>query len=386
MRRGQLLTALLALLLGQSLIAGCTREAAPAETAASAPAVIERTAQRVRVGEARHAAVGGLSGVAGITSAFRTASVAAEVNARVVERHVEPGQHVAEGDPLVTLDDTHLAITVAEAQATLEAREVDVAEAKRELARGDELAGKGVISEGRHDDLRFAGDRARTSRDLAVAALRRARRSRADAIVRAPFSGTVERIDAQVGDYLAPGVPVATVADFARVRLRAGVTAAEADLLKPGAPATVLIPAMGGYETDAAIHSVALMSDPKTGTYPVELWLDNPELRIRGGMVGELRLTAAADTGGVVVPRAAVLRHEGRLAVYVVEERDGALRAFTRPVRVGRQQGDFVELLEGIEIGERVVVEGLFALTNGAAVFIDEQRAPQQKGDTAWNG
>ena len=213
MKGARLFGAFLAVILAQVLTSGCAREEAPAEAADAAPAVIERTAQRIRVGEARHAAVGGLSGVAGITSAFRTASVAAEVSARVVERHVEPGEEVAEGDPLVTLDDTHLAIAVAEAQATLEAREIDVAEATRELARGDELAGKGVISEGRHDDLRFAGERARTSRDLASAALRRARRTFADTVVRAPFSGTVERIDAQVGDYLAPGVPVATVAE-----------------------------------------------------------------------------------------------------------------------------------------------------------------------------
>lgn len=342
---------------------GVTREPGPA-------------AQRVRVGEVRRGSLGGLSGIAGITSPFRRATVAAEVGARIVERHVEPGQHVAAGDALVTVDAETLSIAVDEARATLDAREVDLAEAQRALDRGDELRRNGAISEGQHDELGFAKKRAESTRTLADAALRRAQRARADAVVRAPFAGTVERIEVQVGDYLSPAAPVATLADFARVRLRAGVTASEAARLTPGAPAEVSIPALGGYETTASVHSIGQMADETTGTYPVELWLDNEDRAIRGGMVGQVRMAAAAGEEGALVPRNAVLRRQGRLAVYVVEARDGALRVYAQDVRVGQQQGDYVELLEGPEPGARVVVDGLFALTDGAVVFIDESSTP----------
>jgi RND family efflux transporter MFP subunit len=365
---------------------GCSRDA-PAESARAdeQPTRDEtRASQRVRVAEVRSGSLGGFSNVAGITSAFRTATVAAEVNARVVERHVEPGQAVAEGDALVSLDNTFLAIAVDEALATLEARETDLAEATRELERGDELAHRDAISDGQHDGLRFARDRAESQRNLAKAALNRAWRTRADATVRAPFAGTIEQIDVQVGDYLAPGTPVAVVADFHKVRLRAGVTANEAADLEPGTPAMISIPALGDFQTQAAIHSVGQMADATTGTYPVELWLENPDLRIRGGMVGQLRLSGSSQVAAAVVPRAAILRRDGRMAVYVVEEGGGQLHARARTVKVGRQQGDQVELLSGVQVGDRVVIEGLFALSDGAAVFVDEspQREPEA---TAWN-
>jgi RND family efflux transporter MFP subunit len=365
---------------------GCSGDA-PAESARADEQPTRddtRASQRVRVAEVRSSSLGGNSTVAGITSAFRTARVAAEVNARVIDRHVEPGQAVAEGDALVALDSTFLAIAVDEAQATFKARETDLAEAKRELERGDELARRDAISDGKHDDLRFARDRAESQRDLAKAALDRAWRTRADATVRAPFAGTVEQIDVQVGDYLAPGAPVAVVADFHKVRLRAGVTANEAADLEAGTPAMVSIPALGGFRTQAAIHSVGQMADATTGTYPVELWLENPDLRIRGGMVGQLRLPGSAEVAAAVVPRAAILRRDGRMTVYVVEEGGGEFHARARTVKVGRQQGDLVELLSGVQVGDRVVVEGLFALSDGAAVFVDEspQREPEA---TAWN-
>jgi len=364
--------------------AGCGEpNRAPEAKGPSADAAPPRAAQRVRVDEVRRGSLAGLAGVAGITEAFRTVTVSAEVAGRVIVRHVEPGQDVSEGEVLVALDATQLEIVVDEARASLKAREVDLAETRRELGRGEDLAREGAISGGRHDNLVFATQRAESARDLAAASLRRAERTLQDAAVRAPFSGTVERIDVQVGDYLAPGMPIAALADFDRVRLRAGVTAAEATDLRPGAVATVSIPALGGFQTHAPVHSVGQMADERTGTYPVELWLDNGERRIRGGMVAQLELASPEGGSSIVAPRAAIVR-KGGLLVFVVEERDGQPVAVERPVRAGRVHGDLIELLEGVEPGERVVVDGQFALVDGAPVFVDEPVA-KTTSKTAWN-
>ena len=114
----------------------------------------------------------------------------------------------------------------------------------------------------------------------------------------------------------------------------------------------------------------------------LKVWLDNADHRLRSGMVAQLHLDAPEDSTAVVVPRSAILRRHGKLSVFVVREESGDLRAFARIVRIGRQQGQSVELLEGVQEGERVVVDGLFTLTDAAAVFVDA--APGQD-DTAWN-
>ena len=117
----------------------------------------------------------------------------------------------------------------------------------------------------------------------------------------------------------------------------------------------------------------------------MEVWLDNSDRRIRGGMVADLRLAPPDDSSGTVVPRAAILRRRGALSVYIAEGEGSALRAVSRKVRVGRQQGGWVELLEGVEPGERVVVEGLFALTEGAAIFVDEGVEDALPAEATWN-
>ncbi len=376
MKRG---SAFLALVLAATT--GCG-SSAPAEDApaAAAPAAESSAPLRVRVAPVESSAIGAAGEVAVVVEPFRTATVAAEVAARVVERHVEPGAAVEAGAPLVTLDAELLGIAVDEARAARAARAVDLAEAKRELARGEELLREDALSQQRIDALRFGVERAANAERLATATLRRAERARADAVVRAPFPGTVESVAVQVGDYLAPGQPVAVLADLSRVRLKAGVTAEEAAELAPGLAARVSLAALGGGPVDTTIRSIGGVSDATTGTYPVELWLENGEGRLRGGMVGQALLAPAVGSDALVVPRAAVLRRDGELVVFRVETDGGRSHARLQPVAVGRGSGERVEIRRGLEAGQQVVVEGHFALTDGALVSVDAQLAGDPEG------
>jgi RND family efflux transporter MFP subunit len=361
---------------------GCGQRIAAVETSqAGAEHADLRAALRVRVSPVERGALGRASEVTGVVSPFRTAHVAAEVAGRVLTRHAEPGAAVPAGEPLLELESTHLDAALDEAQASLASREVDLAEARRELGRGDELFERGALSEGRRDSLRFGVERAESARALAAAAVARAADSQANAVIRAPFDGTVESVTVHVGDYLAAGTPVATVADFGRVRVRAGVTAADAAHLSAGSRAAISLAALGGLRRDAEVHSVGRIADPTTGTYPVELWLDDPAGQLRGGMVA--RVEFAGDPGESVLhaPRAALVRRGGELAVFVVEEAEDGGTALARPVRVGRQGDTHVELLEGVREDELVVVDGQFALSDGARVTIDGEAGEQ----AAWN-
>lgn len=367
------------LLVALLLSTGCGEGPAAAQAAQEAERAQgpdTRASLRVRVAEVELAPLDRVAEVSGVVSAFRSATVAAEVAGRVVTRQVEPGAVLVKGDVLVSIDAMQLDVTVTEAQANLAAREVDLAEATRELDRANELLEKGALSESRHDGLRFAVERAESARTLAAASLSRARRARADASIRAPFAGTVESLAVHVGDYLAPGLPVAMVADFERVRVRAGVTASEAASLVPGAVARLSVAALGGRSFSAVLHSIGRTADASTGTYPVELWLDNPEGQLRGGMVARVALSPEAAESVLRVPRAALVRRDGTLSVFVVQGEPGALDARVRAVRVGRQGDGTVELIEGVVAGERVVVEGQFALRDGSPVVIDEARTP----------
>jgi RND family efflux transporter MFP subunit len=355
-------------------LAGCDGPQASAQGAEQPPAKGSplRTAVRVRVAPVALERIERSGTVSGVVHAFHRATIAAEATGRVMERRVEPGDVVDAGQALIELDATRPRLAVEQAEATLRTREIDLAEARRELERGDRLLGDDAISESRHDARRFAVDRAKSAESLARVALRTAKRNLADATVLAPFAGSVEDVQVDVGDHVSPGRPLATLVDLSRARIHAGVTGTEAAGLEPGTPALVALEELGGTAVEAEIHSVGRIADPASGTYDVELWLDSPDGLLREGMVAQVRLPVEAGQRNPVVPRAALVRSETGTAVFVVDRSGGAPRAVARSVRIGRSNGDKVEVLEGVSVGEEVVIDGLFALRDGAPVLVEK--------------
>ena len=355
-------------------LTGCHEPQASTQAQAQPPAKDSplRTAVRVRVAPVVEECIERSGTVSGVVNAFHRATIAAETTGRVVTRHVEPGDVVDAGQVLIELDATRLRLAVEQAEATLRTREIDLAEARRELGRGNRLLGDDAISQSRHDAQRFAVDRAESAESLARIALRTAKRNLADATVRAPLAGSVEEVQVDVGDHVSPGRPLATLVDLSRVRIHAGVTSTEAAGLQPGTPAPVVLAELGGTAVEAEIHSVGRVADPASGTYTVELWLDSPDGLLREGMVAQVRLPVEAGRRNPVVPRAALIRSEAGMTVFVVDQSSGEARAVARPVRIGRSNAEKVEVLDGVSVGEEVVIDGLFALRDGAPVLVEK--------------
>ena len=309
---------------------------------------------------------------AGVVEAFRKATVAAETHGRVTLRSVEPGEPVDAGQVLVNLDTERSRIARDEARAMVRSGEIDLREARNELRRGQDLHAREFVSRDILESLHFAEARARAALGAARARLAAAERVLIDAEVRAPFGGIAERIHVHEGDYVNPGTPVATLADFSRVRIKVGITAREAALLEGVGHADLTLDALGADRLRGRINSVARVSEPATGTYTLELWLEDlaEDVRsgLREGMLATVRLPHASAAARLTVPSAAVFRRDGVMHVFVV--RDG--HATLTPVRTGRNNGPAVEVLEGLAEGDAVVTDGQFALRDGAGVIVED--------------
>ena len=352
---------------------GCNGSAAPENVAEVDPASGDRlasalsTAVHVKVAPAIFADVQQQAAVSGVAEAFRKSTVAAEVSGRVISRLVEPGDQVTKGQKLIQLDSERARIAKNEAEARVQSAEVNLAEARSELQRGENLYAREFISEGTLDTLRFAVQRAISELAAASASLAAASRALNDTTIRAPFDGIAELIHVQEGDYVNPGLPIATVADFSSIRIRAGVTAREATLLVGTETASLTLEALGAQTLTGRVHSVARIADPGAGTYAVEIWLDDDRQLVREGMLATVYLPYASQEQHLTVPASAVFRRNGTMHAFVVTDD----RAKLRPVRTGRSDAVQVEVLEGLTEGETVVTEGQFALRDGAMVHIE---------------
>ena len=341
---------------------------APSLTGAdSKPAqLISRIRVRSSPVEARSLAAS--TGATGVVQAFRKSVVAAEVGGSVIRRLVEPGTAVTAGQVLIELDSERSKIAFDRATAEAQARQVDYAQAEHELLRGRTLIQRNVISQDTLDDLRFNLDRAHSVAAAAMAQKDEAARILQDSKITAPFAGTAEFVHVQTGDFLTPGTPVVTIADFSKVRIVAGVTGAAASTVQAGTQAKITLGTGSTPAIQGTIKSIGRIADGN-GTFPMELWVDGDAAQgLREGMVATVQLPQANDQEFLCVPRSALLRKDGEMYVYVLNAGNAELR----PVALGRSDANHTQIINGVAIGEQVVIDGLFALRDGAPVELIE--------------
>lgn len=357
------------LILSAALGCGLAGDAgSPEESAARGPLLAR---QRVRIEPVRLDVLADDHRVTATVRAFHRATLTAETQGRVVKRVVEPGTRVEKEGRIVLIEDSRARLELRRAEASLAAARTVLAHAERELARGDQLLGRKALSTQAHDDLKHGVDRAGDEVALARVTRDTARRTLADTRITAPFDGSVDSIAVDVGDYVAPGTPIAVLVDLSRVRIYGGVTAAEAARLEPGTTAQVSFRDLGGKRFEATLESVARVASAADGTYAIELWMDDPEAQLRDGLVAQVELPDPQKMPTLLAKRAALLRRDGHPEVFVVEGEGTSAVARARRVRTGRSAGDWIEVLDGLEEGERVVWDGQFALGDGVAVVID---------------
>jgi RND family efflux transporter MFP subunit len=358
----------LVLALAASLASACDRRGADDPERPPEPPERIEAELRVEIEAASAVPLGSAGELMGTVEPFARVIVAAETTARVTARAIERGDRVEADALLFSLDGSRAWIEYQRAQASVDARGTDVAQAERDHGRSATLREREGISAAAHDRTVHARESAAAAEQLAQLSKRAAARGLRDAKIRAPFAGVIAELHAELGDFVRPGTPVVTLVDLSRVRLRVDLSSAELGLVELGSTLEVEFADLGGRRLPAELRSVSPLSDPRTGSYAAELWLDNPDERLRQGMIGRVALEPSAAAETLTIPRAAVIRRDGRYAAWVVEEVDGRRRAFARPLTLGRADAGRVAVLDGLAPGDHVVVDGMFALREGAAV------------------
>jgi membrane fusion protein, heavy metal efflux system len=291
----------------------------------------------------------------------RTAPSFAPLDGRVERVAVHIGDHVKEGDRLVLVRSGDL----AGLQRDLEAARLAIATKRALLDRLNLLTESRAVSQ---NELLVAQSELNEARLSAAAAEARLRsltvRREGDTgyWVLATRSGTVVQLDATPGKQVGPDKdrPVATVADLGEVLVLADVPQRDASTLRPGLPVSIEVPGAGA-PVPGAIEVVSDVMDAERQTVPVRVRAPNRELKLRPHAFVNAVFGPAAEGAVMQLPSEAVVS-DGATSVVFVETAPGAFRR--RPVTLGRQSKDRVEITGGLEPAERVVVRGALLLLN----------------------
>lgn len=182
--------------------------------------------------------------------------------------------------------------------------------------------------------------------------------------VRSPIAGVVGKVYVDVGQMVTSMMPFATVARFSeRIKMKALVSEADLPYVKPGLKAQVTISAVSNTPWRGEVVRVAPMLDPMSRSATVEIVIPNQERKLVPGMAGMVRLVVEEKKDVVRIPRAALFVI-GDERVVVIDDR--VARFCT--VRFGLQGDEWVEVMEGLEPGEKVATTGKEGVKEGEKV------------------
>lgn len=316
-------------------LAACGRGGEPATaTATPAPAAPPTTARLTAPEPVRHAPHVVATGT---LEARQSSALALRVPGTLRRVAVKRGQEVREGALLATLDEDAAAAAGRQAEAALAAARAQLALADDALARVTRLRRDEGASEAQAVQASAQRDLAAAQVAAAQAQLEQARVNLAHHRLTAPFAGVVTRIPDGLGVTVAPGTPVVTLVATRELVLRTSVTQEEAAELRPGARATVVVPASGARTADARVSVVVPAVDAATNRVPVELSVPNADGRFLPNAFARAELPAGAERDAWRVPASALVARGDAVAVWVVGP-DG--RARILPVRRLAEEGD----------------------------------------------
>ncbi|MGV3524134.1 MAG: efflux RND transporter periplasmic adaptor subunit [Candidatus Sericytochromatia bacterium] len=186
-----------------------------------------------------------------------------------------------------------------------------------------------------------------------------------------PLNGFVNKVYVEAGEVINPGAPIADVLQMNPVKLSVGIPEREIDAMRVGTAVSVRFDALPGVVFPGRVVFVALASEGPSRTFPLRIRIDNPQLRIRAGMVGRVELAKGTEGNALVIPQDAVIdRRDGR---FVFVERNGVAQEVA--VELGSRNGLQVSVTKGLKSGDRLIIFGHRSLLSGDPVKVQEVRA-----------
>ena len=326
--------------LSAGLLASCS-------SSSSSKATEEQSADTVRLVEVAPAEMRALSLSEEFTAQLEAKvvnNITAQAGGRLKQLLVKVGDRVGAGQAVARMEATQ----ASQAQ-------IQLADAKTNFARMDELYKVGGMSKAQWEQAKSAVDQAKLAYGNAAE----------NTVLRSPISGFVTAKNYDNGDMTSPQLPVVVIQQIAPVKAVIGVSEQYYSYLKKGAAATLSVDALGEETFSGIVTNIFPTLDPVTHTVSTEIEVANKDLKLRPGMYARVHLDFGTKEA-LTVPDKAIVRQAGSGARYVYVFSGG--KAVYRAVELGQQQGDLYEVVSGLNAGDQVITSAPSNLKNGLSV------------------
>ncbi len=289
-----------------------------------------------------------------VLEAKEEAFVVARASGIIEEIFVEEGDYVEKGQALAQLERERYILNLQRAKA-------DLTGIQKELDKIDKVFNQQLVSADKFDQLTAQYEAAKASLALAELDLK-------ETTIVAPISGYVAERNAKVGNLTESFQRQRMFHVVEQKELYGIVHLPEKELARVHKEqrAALSLTAFGNASVDAFVERISPVIDAETGTFKVTLRVPNENNRLKAGMFAKVKLNYDTRQNATLLPRRALLHIDDQINVFVVK--DGVAEKVA--VKVGYQEGEFVEITEGLTGNESVVITGHHNLKDQAQVEI----------------
>lgn len=278
---------------------------------------------------------------------------------RVINVHVQNGQHVRQGQTIVQIDNTQAMNALRSAEAALR-------HAQDGYDRVQKVHDKGVVSDQKMVEIESQLAQAKAMYEAAKQQVN-------ECTLVAPCNGVISGLDVEIGQTIIPGTTLCSVLDMTGFCVRFTVPEAEIGVLQnagtkyKGEVECVAIDTL----LPIVLKELSMVANPLTHTYDVKARIAGKEPRLMKGMVGKVKISGerlAANGEGIVIPAKCVLLKPEGPTVWVKEGN----QAVRRTITVGGYQADGIRIESGLQAGDTLIVDGYQKLYTGCLIEVDE--------------
>lgn len=291
------------------------------------------------------------SGTAPI-EAFADATVIAKVGGEVREVLAEEGDDVRSGQVLARLDGDRLRLETEQAEANLR-------KLQRDYQRNVDLKGKGLISEGDFEKIRYEMEALQATFDLAKLELGYTE-------IRAPIDGVISERFIKIGNTIDINEQTFKVTSLEPLISYLHVPEREYRRIESGQKAIIAVDALSGSKFEAVVARISPIVDPETGTFKISIEVSDDSRRLKPGMFGRIDIVFDMHANALQVPRSAIVENAGQTSIFVVSE-DVVER---RIISTGYAESGQIEVLQGLDDMDEIVVVGQTSLKNGSRISV----------------
>jgi len=305
----------------------------------------------------------------GRTSAWVKSRVVAEVSGKVSSIAVGEGVPVAEGTPLVAIDDQRIGLELRGKESEAHQAQLRAGLAETNLKRTQELFGRSLVSQTAADSAAAWAAIQQEQFNQLEAERQKMALDLDHCVIKAPFYGYTGKRLVDVGEWVNAGTPVFEMVDLSRVRVTVDLPERYFGHLTIGSPVGIMLASDSTVSLSGIVSGIAAAASEETHTFPVTVTVPNKSGRLGGGMLVRATLTLTDRISSLAVSKDAIIREGLQTLVYTVV--DG--KAAPIPVVTSSTDGKMIAVSgAGLEQGMPVVVRGNERIFPGSPVRIAE--------------